>query len=157
MEPITIFSLAGSQAYRYISPHSQQPTKEGKMKKALVVVGIVAAVVFAANSAFAFGVPSVPKSVSDVANAPKDAAYDSCKAWANSHKNNMSYNSSNIENEMKGKEFSGLIYEKDWRKGGSDYDKKHQRLELRATYNEFATVKVRCNNEKCSSIWCNKN
>lgn len=128
------------------------------MKKALVVAGIVAAfvlVAFAANSAFAFGV-SVPKSVSDVANAPKDAAYDQCKAWASSHKNNMSYNSGNIENQMTGKEFSGLIYEKDWRKGGSDYDRKNQRLELRATYSNFAEVKVRCNKEKCSSIWCNK-
>ena len=129
------------------------------MKKALVVAGIVAAfvlVAFAANSAFAFGV-SIPKSVGDVTSAPKDMAYDQCKAWANSHKNNMSYNSSNIESQMNGKEFSGLVYEKDWRKGGSDYDKKNQRLELRATYNEFATVKVRCNKEKCSRIWCNKN
>jgi hypothetical protein len=129
------------------------------MKKALVVAGIVAAfvlVAFAANSAFAFGVPSIPDSVSDVANAPKDAAYDQCKAWADSHKNNMSYNSDNIEGQMNGKEFSGLIYEKDWRKGGSDYDQKNHRLELRATYNEFAELKVRCDKEKCSSIWCNK-
>jgi len=129
------------------------------MKKALVVAGIVAAfalVAFVANSAFAFGVPGVPKSVSDVADAPKDVAYDSCKAWADSHKNNMSYNSGNIENQMTGKEFSGLIYEKDWRKTDSEYDKKNQNLELRATYNNFAEVKVRCNKDKCSSIWCNK-
>ena len=131
------------------------------MKKALVVAGIVAAfvlVAFAANNAFAFGVPSVPNSVSDVTNAPKDMAYDACKAWADSHKNNMSYNSGNIEGQMNSKEFSGKIYEKDWRKpGSSDYDQKNQRLELRATYNQFAKVKVRCNKEKCSSIWCNKN
>jgi hypothetical protein len=129
------------------------------MKRFIVLAGVlvvVAVVAFAATKSFAFGMPSVPSSVSDVANAPADTAYDACKTWADQHKNNMSYNSSNIENEMKGKEFSGIIYEKDWRKGGSDYDKKNQRLELRATYNQFAEIKAQCTNEKCSSIWCNK-
>lgn len=128
------------------------------MRKFLVFAGVlavVALVAFAATKSFAFGV-SVPKSVSDVADAPKDAAYDACKAWADAHKNNMSYNSSNIENQMKGKEFTDIIYEKDWRKGGSKYDKQNKRLELRATYNQFAELKVRCDNEKCSSVWCNK-
>lgn len=128
------------------------------MKKYLAIAGVLAAVavvVFAAGDAFAFGVPSVPSSVSDVANAPKDAAYDACKAWADQHKDNMSYNSTNIENELKGKEITNTIYEKDWRKAGSDYDKKNKRLDLRSTYDQFAELKVQCTAEKCSA-WCNR-
>ena len=126
------------------------------MKKALVVASIVAvAVFFVAGKAYS-GWGDVTKAVDTVSKGPSQAAYDSCKGWANAHKNNMSYNSGNIENAMSSKEFSGLIYEKDWRKGGSEYDKKHRKLELRATYNQFAEVKVRCNKDKCTSIWCNK-
>ena len=128
------------------------------MKKTLVVIGIMAAV--AAVSAisakgFSFNL-SVPSSVSDVANAPADMAYDACKAWAEGHQNNMTYNSANIEKEIKGKDFSGTIYEKDWRKSSDKYDKENQRLEMRSTYNNFAEVKIRCNKEKCDSVYCNK-
>jgi len=122
------------------------------MKKALVVIGIMAAVVaVTAISAkgFSFGV-NVPTSAGEVvntaANAPADTAYDSCKGWADQRQNNTSYNLKNIRNEMKGKEFSNIITESD----------KPDRLELRATYNQFADLNVRCDKEKCYSVYCNK-
>ncbi|MBN1282864.1 MAG: hypothetical protein JXA24_03725 [Proteobacteria bacterium] len=120
----------------------------------LAVVAVIAVAAIATNG-FAFGI-SVPKSVGDVADAPKDMAYDACKAWADAHQNNMTYNSGNIEKEMKGKEFGDLTYEKDWRKSDNRYDKENQRLELRTLYNQFAELKVRCNKEKCDSIYCNR-
>ncbi len=124
------------------------------MKRTLAVA-VVCAVALLAASAFAFSV-SVPKSVGDVTSAPKDMAYDACKSWADQHRDNMSYNSGNIENQMKGKEFTNTIYEKDWRKTDNKYDRENQKLELRTTYNEFAELKVRCNKDKCSSIYCNR-
>ncbi|MFH1830253.1 MAG: hypothetical protein ABH871_05705 [Pseudomonadota bacterium] len=130
------------------------------MKKFFVVAGILAVaafLIFTASKGFAWGVPSsVTEATKTVTEGPQQAAYDACNAWANQHKDNMSFNSSNIENEIHSREFSDTIYEKDYRKGGSDYDKKNQRLELRATYNQFAEVKIRCDKEKCNSIWCNK-
>jgi len=130
--------------------------KGGDMKKAFVMIGVlavVAFVIFAASNGFAF---KIPTSVSDVTKGPQNAAYDACKVWADQHKNNMAYNSTNIEKEMKGKDFSNLIYEKDYRKGGSKYDKQNKKLDLRATYNEFAEIKVRCTKDECSSIYCSK-
>ncbi len=130
------------------------------MKKILVVIGILAVaafVIFVATKGFAFKVPgSVTEATKTVTEGPQEAAYDACKAWADTHKNNMTYNSSNILDEMNSKEFTDLIYEKDWHKSESKYDKENQRLELRATYNQFAELKVHCTKEKCPSIWCSK-
>lgn len=106
----------------------------------LIVVALVA---IAATNAFAFGVPS---SLSDAANAPKDVAYDACKAWESQNENNTSVNMGNIRSKMSGSDFTNLITETD----------KPKRLELRADYQKFATVKVSCNKEKCSSIYCSK-
>jgi len=131
------------------------------MKKIIVVAGVLAAavfVIFAASNVFAWGVPSsVGDAVNKATKAPADQSYNACKAWANQHKNNMSYNSTNIEGQMTGKEFSNRITEKDWRKGGSKYDTQNKRLDFRATYSDFTTIKLRCNKDKCSSIYCNKN
>jgi len=113
------------------------------MKRILAVAGVLVVLGFAA-SAMAFGIPD---SVSDVADAPKDMAYEACQSWEKQHENNTAYNMGNIRSEMSGSDFSNLITETD----------KPDRLELRATYQKFATVKVRCNKEKCHSIWCNKN
>ncbi len=126
------------------------------MRKIMIGMAVLAVVIFAAGVSFAgFGGIKVPTSVSDVTDAPKDAAYDECKVWASGHKNNMSFNSTNIESAM-GSEFSGTIYEKDWRKSGSKYDKENKRLEMRSTFNKLSTIKIRCNKEKCSNMSCSK-
>jgi|GEM_PF-5160079 len=116
------------------------------MKKVWVAAIVLAAVVAVgaiATNSHAFDIPT---SVSDVADAPKDMAYEACQAWEKQHENNTAYNMGNIRGEMGGSDFENIITETD----------KPERLELRATYQKFATVKVRCNKEKCYSIWCEK-
>ena len=107
---------------------------------ALVAVGAIA------SKGFTFGGINVPSSISDVADAPADMALEACKGWEGQHENNTNYNMMNIRKQMKGKEFENIITETE----------NPNRLELRATYNKFATIKIRCNNEKCYSIWCSK-
>jgi len=120
------------------------------MKKAWVAVILVVAVVAVAaiaTNGFAFGGIKVPTSVGDVADAPGDMALEACKGWESQHENNTAYNMNNIRGQMKGKDFENIITETE----------RENRLELRATYQKFTTLKVRCNNEKCYSIWCSKN
>jgi hypothetical protein len=109
---------------------------------AILLAAVIAVGAIATNS-YAFKIPS---NVSDVADAPGDMAYEACQGWEKQHENNTAYNMDNIRGEMSGKDFENIITE----------TSKPDRLELRATYQKFATVKVRCNKEKCYSIWCEK-
>jgi hypothetical protein len=127
------------------------------MKRAIAVAAVLAVaglfVVSVANAQF--GGIKVPTSVSDVADAPKDVAYDSCNTWANGHKDNVKFNSTNIKGEL-GKDCTNQIVSKDWQlSSASNYDKENKNFELRCDYQQFAELKVNCNKEKCSA-WCNR-
>ena len=113
---------------------------------ATIVLAALVAVGAIASKGFAFGGIKVPTSVGDVADAPADMALEACKQWESQHENNTNFTMMNIRKEMRGKEFENIITETE----------KPNRLELRATYNKFATIKIRCNDEKCYSIWCSK-
>jgi len=122
--------------------------------KRILAVAVVCIVALMATNAFAFGV-SVPKSVGDVERTMKNAGYDQCKGWADTHKNREDVNSSNIRSKMTGKEFSNIVTERNWENpNASNYERENRKLKLRANYLD-AKVTADCDNRKCY-ISCSK-
>lgn len=121
------------------------------MKKTLIAVSALAAFLLAVSVANAqFGSIKVP-GMGDV----KKHEYSECKSFCEKYRNNIDYNSTNIENLLNNnKDISIEKYSKDWRRGGSKYDKEHKVLELTANYKTMHKMTLRCNNEKCTTFYC---
>lgn len=127
------------------------------MKKALVGVSVLAAAVFMVSIANAqFGSVRVP-GVGNVTADAKQIEYDSCKSFVDQHRNNIDYNSTNMKGVLdNNKDFSLVKISKDWTRSTNDYDKKNKRWEAMYNYKNFCKMTVRCNKEKCSTMYCNK-
>ena len=127
------------------------------MKKTLVAVSVVVAALLAFSIANAqFGSVKVP-GVGKVSTDVQKYEYDECKRFVDQYRNNIDYNSTNIENVFRNnKDTSIQKFSKDWRRSGSDYDKKYKRLEFTANWKNTCKITARCTNEKCNTLYCTK-
>jgi hypothetical protein len=127
------------------------------MKKTLVAASAMAVLFLAVSIANAqFGSVRVP-GVGSVSTDVQKYEYDECKSFCDKYRNNIDYNSTNIEGVFNNNSDTSIQkYSKDWRRGGSKYDKEHKVLEFTSNYKTMHKITTRCNDEKCNTIYCSK-